>query len=174
MAQVTIETTQKFLPVLRITLGWMFFSAFVRRVINVPAKLNPQSSAYVGGKIITFLPHAWSPIKGILIWLLENPTLLYDFLIAFTALEAIFGLMMILGLFTRLSGFVLAMLAWGIGLGGGWLGSTCVDEWQITSVEGAAALMFMLTGSRWLSIDQILYSKYPDGIKIGKIRIPLW
>ena len=39
---------------------------------------------------------------------------------------------------------------------------------------GAAALMFMLTGSRWLSLDQILYSKYPDGIKIGKIRIPLW
>jgi len=55
MAQVTIETTQKFLPVLRITLGWMFLSAFVRRVINVPAKLNPQSSAYVGGKILTFL-----------------------------------------------------------------------------------------------------------------------
>ncbi|MDT7906405.1 MAG: DoxD domain-containing protein [Sulfolobales archaeon] len=174
MAQVTIETTQKFLPVLRITLGWMFFSAFVRRVINVPAKLNPQSSAYVGGKILTFLPHAWSPIKGILIWLLENPTLLYGFLITFTALEAIFGLMMILGLFTRLSGFGLAMLAWGIGPAAGWLGSTCVDEWQIASVEGAAALMFMLTGSRWLSIDQILYSKYPDGIKIGKMRIPLW
>jgi TQO small subunit DoxD. len=76
MAQVTIETTQKFLPVLRITLGWMFFSAFVRRVINVPDKLNPQSSLYVGGKILTFLPHAWSPVKGILIWVLENPTLL--------------------------------------------------------------------------------------------------
>jgi len=81
---------------------------------------------------------------------------------------------MILGLFTRLSGFVLAMFSWGMGLAAGWLGSTCVDEWQIASVEGAAALMFMLTGSRWLSIDQILYSKYPDGIKIGKIRIPLW
>jgi len=174
MAQTTVETTQKFLPVLRITLGWMFFSAFVRRVINVPDKLNPHSSAYVGGKILTFLPHTPSFMKGLLEWVLSNPSLLYTFLITFTALEAIFGLMMMIGLLTRLSGLGLALLAWGIGPAAGWLGSTCVDEWQIASVEGAAAFMFMLTGSRWLSIDQILYSKYPEGLKIGKLRIPLW
>jgi thiosulfate dehydrogenase [quinone] large subunit len=40
---------------------------------------------------------------------------------------------------------------------------------KIASVEGIAALMFMPTGSRRLSIDHILYSKYHDGIKIGKI-----
>jgi thiosulfate dehydrogenase [quinone] large subunit len=174
MAQTTVETTQKFLPVLRITLGWMFFSAFVRRVISVPDKLNPHSSAYVGGKILTFLPHSPPPVKGILEWVLSDPSLLYTFLITFTALEAIFGLMMMLGLFTRLSGLGLALLAWGMGPAAGWLGSTCLDEWQIASVEGAAAFMFMLTGSRWLSIDQILYSKYPEGLKIGKLRIPLW
>jgi thiosulfate dehydrogenase [quinone] large subunit len=44
MAQ-TVETTRKHLPILRVTLGWMFFSAFVRRTISVPAKLNPRSSA---------------------------------------------------------------------------------------------------------------------------------
>ncbi|MCY0874349.1 MAG: TQO small subunit DoxD [Acidianus infernus] len=174
MAQTSVETTQKYLPILRITLGWMFFSAFVRRTINVPAKLDPHSSAYVGGKLITFLPHAWGPVKGVLIWLLQNPPLLYTFLIMFTALEAIFGLLMMLGLLTRLSGLVLAGLAWGIGFGGGWLGSTCVDEWQIASVEGAAAFMFVFTGSRWLSIDQILYKKYNKGIKIWKYYIPLW
>ena len=55
----------------------------------------------------------------------------------------------------------MALLAWGIGAAAGWLGSTCVDEWQIAAVEGAAAFMFMFTGSRWLSIDQLLSSKFP-------------
>ncbi|QIW24434.1 TQO small subunit DoxD [Sulfolobus sp. S-194] len=173
MAQTTVEETQKYLPILRITLGWMFFSAFVRRAINVPAKLNPNSSAYVGGKLITFLPHAWAPIKGMLESVLLNPSLLYDFIIMFTALEAIFGLFMIIGFLTRLSGLVLAGLAWGIGLAAGWLGSTCVDEWQIAAVEGAAAFMFVFTGSRWLSIDQLLAKKF-KGIKIGKYYISLW
>ena len=161
MAQTEVESTQKYLPILRVTLGFMFFSAFVRRVINVPAKLNPNSSQYVGGKLITFIPHAWGPIKGILISTLQNPALLYDFIILFTALEAIFGLFLIVGFLTRLSGLVVALLAWGIGAAAGWLGSTCVDEWQIAAVEGAAAFMFMFTGSRWLSIDQLLSSKFP-------------
>lgn len=174
MAEVKIDTTQKYLPILRITLGWMYLSAFIRRTINVPAKLNPHSSAYVGGKLITFLPHAWSPIKGVLVMTLQNPALLYNFLILFTMLEGLFGLFLILGFLTRISGLVIAGLAWGIGAAAGWLGSTCVDEWQIAAVEGAAAFMFIFTGSRWLSIDQILAKKYPDGLKIGKIKIPLW
>ena len=168
MAQTEVESTQKYLPILRVTLGFMFFSAFVRRVINVPAKLNPNSSQYVGGKLITFIPHAWGPIKGILISTLQNPALLYDFIILFTALEAIFGLFLIVGFLTRLSGLVVALLAWGIGAAAG----CCVDEWQIAAVEGAAAFMF--TGSRWLSIDQLLSSKFPKGLRIGKVHIPLW
>lgn len=92
----------------------------------------------------------------------------------FTALEAIFGLFMILGFMTRLSGFVITILSWSIGAAGGWLGPTCVDEWQIAAVEGAAALMFMFTGSYWLSIDQFIAKKYPKGLKIWKIYILLW
>ncbi|BFH74642.1 hypothetical protein SJAV_25860 [Sulfurisphaera javensis] len=40
MAQTTVEETQKFLPILRITLGWMFFSAFVRRTIKCASKIK--------------------------------------------------------------------------------------------------------------------------------------
>lgn len=105
--------------------------------------------------------------------ILLNPSLLYEFIILFTALEAIFGLFMILGFLTRLSGLVLAGLAWGIGLAAGWLGSTCVDEWQIAAVEGAAAFMFVFTGSRWFSIDYLL-AKKSKGIRVGKYNIPLW
>ena len=171
---VELSTVEKYLPILRVTLGWMYFSAFLRRTVNVPDKLNPASSAYVGGKLITFLPHAWQPIVGQLEWLLLHPHLLYLFLLFFTAVEGLFGLLMMLGFMTRLSGLVIAILAWSIGAAGGWLGPTCVDEWQIAAVEGAAALMFMFTGSRWLSIDQYLARKYPRGLRIWRIYIPLW
>ncbi|MGC8570202.1 MAG: TQO small subunit DoxD [Caldivirga sp.] len=169
-----VSLTDKYLPILRVTLGWMYFSAFLRRTVNVPAKLNPHSSAYVGGKLITFLPHAWQPIVGTLEWILMHPHLLYIFLLAFTAIEGIFGLLMMLGFMTRLSGLVIALLAWSIGAAGGWLGPTCVDEWQIAAVEGAAAFMFMFTGSRWLSIDQYLARRYPAGLRVWKINVPLW
>jgi thiosulfate dehydrogenase [quinone] large subunit len=169
----SIDGTQMALPILRITLGWMFFSAFLRRVVNVPAKMNPSSSAYVGGKLITFIPHAWL-ISGVLEYTLEHPALLYEFLVAWTALEAIFGLFMMLGFMSRLSGLALALLVWGIGLGAGWIGTTCLDEWQIAAVEGAAALMFMFTGSRWLSLDQLIAKKYPQGLRIGRWHIRLW
>ncbi|GAB6948404.1 thiosulfate:quinone oxidoreductase large subunit [Vulcanisaeta sp. JCM 16161] len=169
-----VSSVERYLPILRVTLGWMYFSAFLRRTVNVPAKLNPSSTAYVGGKLITFLPHAWQPVVGQLEWLLLHPHLLYLFLLLFTAVEGLFGLLMMLGFLTRLSGLVIAILAWSIGAAGGWLGPTCVDEWQIAAVEGAAALMFMFTGSRWLSIDQYLAKKYPRGLRIWKVYIPLW
>ncbi|WP_069807733.1 TQO small subunit DoxD [Vulcanisaeta thermophila] len=172
--EVQVVELEKYLPVLRVTLGWMYFSAFLRRTVNVPAKLNPASSAYVGGKLITFLPHAWQPVVGPLEYVLLHPHLLYVFLILFTAVEGLFGLLMMIGLATRLSGLVIAILAWSIGAAGGWLGPTCVDEWQIAAVEGAAALMFMFTGSRWLSIDQLLARRYPRGLRILGIYIPIW
>jgi len=172
--EMVMEDVQKYLPVLRVTLGWMYFSAFLRRTVNVPDKLNPHSSAYVGGKLLTFIPHAWQPIVGQLEWFVSHPSILYPFLLLFTAVEAIFGLLMMLGFMTRLSGLVIAILAWSIGAAGGWLGPTCVDEWQIAVVEGAAGLMFMLTGSRWLSIDQYLARKWPRGLRILNLYIPLW
>ena len=87
----------------------------------------------------------------------------------FTALEAVFGLFVMLGFLTRPSGLILAGLAWSIGFGGGWLGTTCVDEWQIASVEGAVAFMFVFTGSRWLSIDQLLYKNIIKELKSGNL-----
>ena len=57
---------------LRMTAGWMFFSAFLRRVILAPEKLDPTSIEYVGHKFNHFLPHAVG-IKPMLEWLLTNP-----------------------------------------------------------------------------------------------------
>jgi thiosulfate dehydrogenase [quinone] large subunit len=168
-----VDQAQMALPIMRITLGWLYFSAMLRRVVNVPAKMIPSSSAYVGGKLITFIPHAWL-IGGILQYTILHPALLFDFLVLWTVLEGLFGLFMMLGFMSRLSGLIIALLAWGIGLGAGWIGTTCLDEWQIAAVEGAAALVFVFAGSKWLSVDQLLVKKYPDGLRIGRWHIPLW
>ncbi|MFP3222541.1 MAG: TQO small subunit DoxD, partial [Nitrososphaeria archaeon] len=53
-----VDQAQMALPIMRITLGWLYFSAMLRRVWNVPAKMNPSSPLYVGGKLITFIPHS--------------------------------------------------------------------------------------------------------------------
>jgi thiosulfate dehydrogenase [quinone] large subunit len=168
-----LDDAQKALPIVRITLGFMYFSAFLRRVVNMPAKMIPSSPAYVGGKLITFIPHAWL-ITGVLEYTLLHPAFLYDFLVTWTVLEAVFGLFLMLGFMSRFSGLIIALLAWGIGLGAGWIGSTCLDEWQIAAVEGAAALVFVFAGSKWLSVDQLLVKKYPNGLKIGRWNLPLW
>lgn len=99
---------------------------------------------------------------------------MFDFLVLWTILEGVFGLFLMLGFMSRLSGLVIALLAWGIGLGAGWIGTTCLDEWQIAVIEGAAALVFVFAGSKWLSVDQVLLKKYPNGLRIGRWNLPLW
>ncbi|MGC8661210.1 MAG: TQO small subunit DoxD [Nitrososphaeria archaeon] len=173
MSKQGVDQAQMALPIMRITLGWLYFSAMLRRVVNVPAKMNPSSSLYVGGKLITFIPHAWL-ISGILEYTILHPAFLFDFLVLWTVLEGVFGLFMMLGFMSRLSGLIIALLAWGIGLGAGWIGTTCLDEWQIAAVEGAAALVFVFAGSKWLSFDQLIAKKYPRGLKIGRWYLPLW
>jgi len=38
-----VDQAQMALPIMRITLGWLYFSAMLRRVWNIPAKMNPSS-----------------------------------------------------------------------------------------------------------------------------------
>lgn len=52
-------------------------------------------------------------------------------MVAFTIIEGIVGLFIIFGLFTRLMSIGVFGLAMGILLGSGWIGTTCLDEWQI-------------------------------------------
>ena len=67
---------------MRMVAGWLFLSAFLRRVILMPGKLDPASAEYVGIKFNTFLPHAVG-IQPMLVWLLTHPGLLFLFLITF-------------------------------------------------------------------------------------------
>jgi len=154
----------------RLVLAWIFFSAFWRRVVLAPAKLDPDSAAYVGHKFNTFLPQALG-IRPMLEYLIVHENLLYTFLIVFTIIEGLVGLALFLGLGTRLAALGTALLSGGILLGAGWLGSTCLDEWQIGVLGFAGGSFVAFTGAGPFSLDSWWQNKWP---RIAEKRYMRW
>src|SRR5690554_3236275 len=142
---------------LRLVVGWTYFSAFWRRLI-LDNKLIPEEAGYIGEKFNHFLPHALG-IKPIIEYLVLNPDKLQTAMITFTVVEAIVGLFIMLGLFSRLMSIGIFSLAMGILLGSGWIGTTCLDEWQIGVLGVATGFVLFLTGSSSYSLDQWLINK---------------
>lgn len=142
---------------LRLVIGWTYFSAFWRRLI-IDNKLIPGEAGYIGEKFNHFLPNALG-IKPIIEYLVSNPEALQVSMIAFTVIEAIVGLFIILGLFTRLMSVGVFFLASGILLGSGWIGTTCLDEWQIGILGLAGGFTMFLTGSGPFSLDYYMIKK---------------
>ncbi len=142
---------------LRLVIGWTYFSAFWRRLI-LENKLIPDEAGYIGEKFNHFLPNALG-IKPIIEYLVTHPDALQTSMMTFTIVEAIVGLCLILGLFTRLMSIGVFALAMGILLGSGWIGTTCLDEWQIGVLGIAGGFTLFLTGSSYYSLDQYLLAK---------------
>lgn len=138
----------------RLVIGWTYFSAFWRRTI-LANKLDPEAAGYIGEKFNHFLPNALG-IKPIIQYLVENPDILWINMVAFTIIEGIVGLFIIFGLFTRLMSIGVFGLAMGILLGSGWIGTTCLDEWQIGVLGIATGFVLFLTGSGKYSLDNYL------------------
>lgn len=141
--------------------GFMFLSAFVRRVISQPVKLDPTAKEYVGHSFAHFLPHS-IVITPFIDYLVQHPHILYPFLLIFTTLEGLVGLLLILGLVTRLASVGSGLLSLGILLGSGWLGSTCVDEWQIGALLVGLAGVIALSGGGPISLDALLARRWPS------------
>ncbi len=141
-----------FTMALRWVVGWTYFSAFWRRLI-LDNKLIPEEAGYIGEKFNHFLPNALG-IKPLIEYLVLNPDALQTAMVAFTLVEAVVGLFLILGLFTRFMSVGIFFLAMGILLGSGWIGTTCLDEWQIGSLGVASGLVLFLTGSGSYSLDR--------------------
>lgn len=139
---------------LRMVVGWTYFSAFWRRTI-LANKLDPEVAGYIGEKFNAFLPNALG-IKPLIQYLVENPDILWINMVIFTIVEGIVGLFIIFGLFTRIMSIGVFGLAMGILLGSGWIGTTCLDEWQIGVLGIAAGFVLFLTGSGKYSIDNYL------------------
>lgn len=154
------ETAALLATPIRWVVGWLYFSAFWRRVI-LENKLDPDAAGYVGEKFNHFLPNAIL-IRPIIEFFVSHPTLLLWKLIGFTAVEAVVGLCLMLGLLTRLAGAGVAGLAMGILLGAGWLGTTCLDEWQIGVMGIACGLLVAFAGGGPVSADRLLLRRRPS------------
>ncbi|WP_339885150.1 TQO small subunit DoxD [Polaribacter vadi] len=139
---------------LRLVVGWTYFSAFWRRVV-LADKLDPEGVGYIGDKFNAFLPNALG-IKPIIQYLVENPDILWFNMVVFTIVEGIVGLFIMFGLFTRIMSIGVFGLAMGILLGSGWIGTTCLDEWQIGILGIATGFVLFLTGSGKYSVDNYL------------------
>ena len=142
---------------IRLVVGWTYFSAFWRRLI-LENKLDPDAAGYIGEKFNHFLPNALG-IKPIIEYLVTHPEALWWSMASFTIIEGIVGLLFILGLFTRLMSVAVFSLAMGILLSAGWLGTTCLDEWQIGILGLAAGFTIFLSGSGKHSLDYWLSFK---------------
>lgn len=157
MKNQTYLTAGLFTTALRWVAGWTYFSAFWRRLI-LENKLNPDEAGYIGEKFNHFLPNALG-IKPLIEYLVSHPDALWWAMAVFTIVEGIVGLLFMLGLFTRLMSFGVLTLALGILLGSGWLGTTCLDEWQIGVLGVAAGFTIFLSGGGNYSLDQYFTRK---------------
>lgn len=144
------------LPI-RLIIGWTYFSAFWRRVA-LANKLNPDLPGYIGEKFNHFLPNAIG-MGPIIDYLTTRPDLLRVSMTLFTIAEGIVGACLILGLFTRVMSLGVLGLAFGILLSAGWLGTTCLDEWQIGILGVACGFVLFLSGGGRYSLDHILATR---------------
>ncbi len=149
--------TGLFTLVLRLVVGWTYFSAFWRRLV-LENKLIPDTAGYIGEKFNHFLPNSIG-IKSVIEYLVTHPELLWWAMVVFTLVECIVGLSFMLGFFTRLMSVGVMALAGGILLGSGWLGTTCLDEWQIGILGVAAGFTIFLSGGGRYSADHFLLSR---------------
>lgn len=139
---------------LRLVTGWTYFSAFWRRLV-LANKLDPDAAGYIGEKFNHFLPNALF-IKPGIEYLVSHQQALWWFMLVFTIVEAIVGLLFMLGLFTRFMSIGVIGLAIGILLGAGWLGTTCLDEWQIGVLGVAAGFTILLSGGGRFALDHYI------------------
>ena len=146
---------------LRLVAGWLFFSAFWRRVVLVPEKHIMDAPQWLGHKINTFYPHSNGLFKTMLGRFVENPEEMNLFTYVFTYSELLAGLVLIAGFLSRLSGLLLVGLAVGLMHTAGWLGPTCLDEWQISSMLVAIGVVISLFGSGSYSLDNLISRRNP-------------
>jgi thiosulfate dehydrogenase [quinone] large subunit len=109
LQQLDYSTPSEYLLPLRIGVGWMWFDGGLRKLVLAADKVNPSSSSFVLGKLVTFLPHAGF-FQPFLKFVLENPAIGAPFLVVYSVLELVIGSLLIIGLFTRLAGF--KVLSW--------------------------------------------------------------
>ena len=156
---------------LRLVVSWLFLSAVLRRLVLAPAKHDIDAPQWIGHKINTFFPHANGSFHEMLEYLSRTPDAMNVFTYVFTYSELVLGVLLLLDVFSRLTGLFLISLAVGLMHTAGWLGPTCLDEWQIASLLLVIGVVMSLYGSGGYSLDSLLTRKYE---KLAKNRYWQW
>lgn len=144
------------LPAIRFTQGFIFWGGGSRRLIYAPQKLDPHAASWMANKFQSAMPGALLGTDRIIAFLLHHFDLLYASIILFSVAELVFGLLLMLGLFTRLSALVTIGFSVLLMLMYGWQGATCIDEWTMAASNFAMGTTLLLAGGGAWSVDAAL------------------
>lgn len=156
MLKNQIEYVKQTLAVRAISLsmGFVFFIAGWRRFYNMPAKHDIDSAAHLANKLVAAAPG--SPIESVIHWIMYQPTLLSLATYTFSLAEVVVGLLLMIGLWTRLAAIGSMGLQFVLMIIFGWMGYECLDEWTMAATGFAISVTIFLTGSGSYAIDNWL------------------
>lgn len=141
---------------IRFIQGWIFWGGGSRRFIYDPSKLDPYSAEWMANKLQSAMPGALLGVSNIVSFLLTHFYLLYSAIIVFSLVELIAGLGLLFGFFTRLAGFITALISILLMLLFGWQGATCMDEWTMAIANLSIGLTLAISGGYIYSVDHRL------------------
>jgi thiosulfate dehydrogenase [quinone] large subunit len=144
------------LTVTRFIQGFIYWGGGSRRFIYGPAKLDPHAPHWMAYKFQTAMPGALFGLDHLIAFMLQHFYVLYVGVIVFSAVELVFGLMLMVGLLTRLAALVSMLLSVVLMALFGWQGATCIDEWTMAACNLAMGTTLLLAGGSAYSIDNVL------------------
>jgi thiosulfate dehydrogenase [quinone] large subunit len=146
---------------IRIVQGFIYWGGGSRRFIYDPEKLDPSAHQWMANKLQAAMPGALFGTDHAISYMLGHFEILYATLIIFSAAELLAGLMLILGLLTRLA--ALAALGFSVMLMVifGWQGAVCLEGWTMAACNIAMACALLLMGSGAYSLDNVLLRRNP-------------
>ena len=146
---------------IRFVQGWIFWAGGSRRLIYAPQKMDPHATVWMANKLQSSMPGALFGMGHVVSFLLQHFYFLYLGLVLVSLAELLSGLGLIFGFFTRLAGFITALISILMMVLFGWQGSTCVDEWTMAVSGVGIGLTLALAGGGIFSVDHWLLSRYP-------------
>jgi uncharacterized membrane protein YphA (DoxX/SURF4 family) len=136
--------------------GFIYWGGGSRRFIYGPSKLDPHAPHWMAYKFQTAMPGALFGLDHLVAFMLQHFYVLYVGVILFSAVELVFGLMLMIGLFTRLAALVSMLLSVVLMALFGWQGATCIDEWTMAACNLAMGTTLLLAGGSAYSVDNVL------------------
>lgn len=150
--------------------GFIFWGGGSRRFIYAPSKLDPNAASWMANKFQTAMPGALLGFDHLVALMLHHFWIIYPAVIIFSAFELIFGLFLIVGLFSRLSAAVTVGFAFVLMMLFGWQGATCVDEWTMAAANFGMGITLFLAGAGPYAVDNVLLRRNPGLAERGWFR----